>query len=64
MAHFTLAALLRRALDHKGARRAYRTVLEVASALPPEQPIAMGDGVTANHLALAARRALRELGMD
>jgi chemotaxis protein methyltransferase CheR len=64
MAHFTLAALLRRSLDHKGARRAYRSVLEASSSLPPEQPIAMGDGVTANHLALAAQRALGELETD
>jgi chemotaxis protein methyltransferase CheR len=64
MAQFTLAALLHRCLDHKGARRAYRAVLEAASVLPPEQLMPMSDGVTANHLVLAAQRALDELAVD
>jgi hypothetical protein len=58
IAHFTLGTLLARSGDRDGATRAYRNAERFASLLPPDDELALSDGVSALGLARAARREL------
>lgn len=58
LAHFMLASLRLRAGDLAGARAGWERARALTEALPPEQPLAQGDGETAGALADAARRQL------
>lgn len=58
IAHFTLAQLLARAGDLRGAERSYRNAEQCASESGADHALPLSDGVTAGGLARAARLEL------
>lgn len=61
IAHFTLGTLLRSMGDHKGARTAFRNVLDRSAGLPDDSVVALSDGVVLRDVTAAAGRGLLEL---
>jgi chemotaxis protein methyltransferase CheR len=61
IAHFAHGTILERQNDLEGARRAYRNTYEGCKQRPPDEPIALGDGIVAEGLCKAAAYALKEL---
>jgi chemotaxis protein methyltransferase CheR len=62
VAQFTLGSVLERLGDTAGARRAYRNACDLCGGRPPDEPLPLGEGGQAGHLAeaAAARLALLE----
>jgi chemotaxis protein methyltransferase CheR len=61
IAHFALGTLLERLREFDGARRAYRNAYDGCRQRPPDEPVALGDGIVAEGLCKAAAYALKEL---
>jgi chemotaxis protein methyltransferase CheR len=61
IAHFLLAAALRRQGRLDGARRAYRNAYDLARARPASEPIALADGECAGTIAEVASAELARL---
>jgi chemotaxis protein methyltransferase CheR len=58
VAHFTLASILRRRGDVRGARRAYRNARALCRARPEPEVVPLSDGEPAGRLAAAAEAQL------
>jgi chemotaxis protein methyltransferase CheR len=61
IAHFAHGAILERLNDLEGARRAYRNTYDACTKTPPDEVVALGDGIVAQGLCNAAAHALKEL---
>ena len=58
VAQFTLGSVLERLGDTAGARRAYRNAFDLCGGRPPDEPLPLGEGGQAGHLAEAAAARL------
>jgi chemotaxis protein methyltransferase CheR len=61
VAQFTLGSVLERLGDTAGARRAYRNACDLCGGRPPDEPLPLGEGGQAGHLAEAAAARLARL---
>ncbi len=61
MAHFTLALIALRGGSLAIARRGYREAARLAHAAPPDEVLALGDGLRAAHVARSAEQQLERL---
>jgi chemotaxis protein methyltransferase CheR len=58
---FTLGSVLERLRDTAAARRAYRNAYDLCCGRPPDEPVPLGEGGQAGHLAEAAAARLAHL---